>query len=167
MKKMNKRGFFLVETIVVVTIAATVLVILYTQINSFFSNYNRTSKYNTVDAVHAVHNIKLTIVENYTPNLITDLDTSGPIFDITSYDFDADNYYDTLIDKLNIDKVYFTPYDINDVIDNYETYDINASLLDFLKTQRVNDTKEDTYRIIIMLNNGHYGSVYLTPEDLI
>jgi Tfp pilus assembly protein PilE len=53
MKKLGNKGFFLAETIVVVGIVATILALLYSQIAGFYSNYERSSKYNTVESVHA------------------------------------------------------------------------------------------------------------------
>lgn len=163
MKKLNTKGFFMIETIVVIAIAATILVILYSQINVLFKNYERNAKYNTVESIYAVRNIKTYIDENYTEDLLTDLTTSGPIFDITAYDFDVNGYYDSLVTHSNIKKVYFTPYNINDVIASYADYDINAAFLNYLKTIKVSDEKADTYRIIVILNSDEYTSVLFQP----
>lgn len=163
MKNLNTKGFFMIETIAVIGIAATILVILYSQINLLFSNYERNAKYNTVESIYAVCNIKTYIDENYMEDLLTDLTASGPMLDITDYYFDSDDYYDSLVTDLNIRKVYFTPYNINNVITNYADYDINASFLNYLKTIKVSDDKTDTYRIIVILNSDEYASVYFQP----
>lgn len=163
MIKLNNKGFFLVETIVVVGIVATVLVLFYSQISVFYHNYERNAKYSTVESVHAARNIRIYIEQNYTATLISDLQASStPLYDITNYGFDATGYYANLVSSLNIDYIYFTPYNINNAIINYANYNVNANFIDFLKTLRVSDDKADTYRIIIVLNNGNYSATLFT-----
>lgn len=170
MAKLNNRGFFLAETIVVVGIVATTLVLFYSQINELYRNYARNAKYNTAETVHAVHNIKKYIGQNYKTELATYFDTSSTsIRDITSYNFDATGYYSALVTNLGIKRVYFSLYNINDLFANYTlpvAEDANASFLDFLKTLSVKDNKEDVYRIILILNNGNYTSIYFSPNEI-
>lgn len=158
MTKFNNKGFFLTETIVVIGIVATVLVFLYGQISFFYQNYERNAKYNTVEAIHAVRNIKKFIVENdYTTSLVTSLGTNTMI-DITNYSFDATGFYPALITAIDADKVYFMSYTgPSELILNHN--DLDASFLDYLKTLN-SGTKPDNYRIIIKLNNGNYASLY-------
>lgn len=165
MIKLNSKGFFLAETIVVIGIVAAVLVLFYSQISSFYRNYERRANYNTVEAVHAGQNIKTYMQQNYADTLLSDLYVSdSPLLDITSYSFDTTGYYNALVSTLNAKKIYFAQYNINNVIDNYATYNINASLLKFLQTLRVKDDVEDIYRIIVLLNNGDYANTFINYE---
>jgi len=167
MIKLNNKGFFLVETIAIVSIVAIVLVSLYSQISILYSNYIRNANYNTVESIHAVRNVKKYIEQNYTATLVSDLAASAsPLLDIKSYAFDATGYYAALIADSNIKSIYFSAYDINALLTNYASYNINASFLDYLKTLKVSDSKADTYRIIIILNNGNYSNIYLSVADL-
>ncbi len=161
MIKLNNKAFFLAETIVVVGVVATVLILFYSQISSFYTNYERNSKYQTVESIHAARAIKeyLTQYGSSAASLVND---STPILNITTYNFDAINYYSTLVSNLNIKNVYLSLYNINSVITNYSTYNFSPTFIDFLKTQRVNDTKANTYRIIVILNNGEYATAYIT-----
>ena len=52
MKKMNNKGFLLVETIVVATFTVTVLVALFLQFKNLLVNYNDSYNYNTVEGVY-------------------------------------------------------------------------------------------------------------------
>ncbi len=52
MKKMNNKGFLLVETIVVATFTVTVLVALFLQFKNLLVNYNDSYNYNTVQGVY-------------------------------------------------------------------------------------------------------------------
>ena len=163
MTKLNNKGFFLAETIVVVGIVATILVLFYSQISVFYRNYERNAKYETVEAIHAVRNVKTYLEQNYVEHPIDDLLTAEtPLIDITTYDFDLIAYYDTLISNLNVKNVFFSSYNINTLITNYAAYNIDASFLDYLRTLRVKDDKINVYRIIVLLNNGEYASTYFT-----
>jgi Tfp pilus assembly protein PilE len=165
MIKVNNKGFFLAETIVSIAIVAAVLVIFYTQISVLYHNYERNGKYNTVEALHAARNISTYIDQNYTDKPIGNSITSAnPIIDITNYAFDATGYYNSLVSNLNIKKVFFSSYNINDVITNYTTYNINAAFLDFIRTLKVINDKANTYRVIVQLNNGEYASTNLVVD---
>lgn len=162
MKKLQNKAFFLAETIAVVAVVALVLAFIYPQISGLLKGYERTSSYNTVESVHAVNNIKIYINQNDDGSVITDLLASpNPLYDITSYNFDATGYYASLITNLDINKVYLTRYNVDSIITNYASYNIDAKLLDFLKTLKVNDVRNDTYRLIVVLNNGDYVSIIL------
>jgi len=162
MTKLSNKGFFLAETIVVVGIVATVLVVFYSQISTFYNNYERNAKYNTVESIHAVRNVGIYIKQSDTVSFLNNFTASGTLlYDITNYSFDSTGYYANLVDSLNVKAIYFTPYNINDVITNYASYNVNASFVDFLRTQRVKDTKDNTYRVIVILNNGNYASTLI------
>jgi len=157
--KINKKGFFLIETIAVLGITTIVLVTLYAQISNSYQNYSRNATYNTVESIHATRTIKSYIEKVGKGPVIASLQASGvPILDITSYTFDATTYYGALLSDLNVKKVYLSNYDINSVVTNYTTYNIDAKFLDFLRTLKVVDTK-NVYRIIIVLYNEEYSSI--------
>ncbi|NLD79034.1 MAG: hypothetical protein GX641_01720 [Mollicutes bacterium] len=159
MKKINNQGFFLIETIAIVGIVITILVMLYSQISITQKNYQLNSKYNTSETIHAAKTIQEYFNQEGITSLISDLSTN-PILDITSYEFDTTGYYEQLIDDLDINKIYFSVYDISPVINNYITYNIDSGMLRFLRSLRVSDTSS-SYRIIMSFNNGEYSSLIL------
>ena len=159
MKKINNQGFFLIETIAIVGIVVTILVMLYSQISITQKNYQLNSKYNTSETIHAAKTIQEYFNQEGITSLISDLSTN-PILDITSYEFDTTGYYEQLIDDLDINKIYFSVYDISPVINNYITYNIDSGMLRFLRSLRVSDTSS-SYRIIMSFSNGEYSSLIL------
>ncbi len=82
--KFNKKGFMLVETLVVTTLVSTILVTLYVQFSNIINNFNRTFKYNSSDNLYAVYNIENFIrndkntdnTEQFYINLQKELDTA-------------------------------------------------------------------------------------------
>ena len=64
MKKLNSKGFLLVETLVVATFSLTVLVILYTQFRDLVVNYNNSYNYNTVEGIYNLNSMKKYVSQN-------------------------------------------------------------------------------------------------------
>ena len=64
MKKLNSKGFLLVETLVVATFSLTVLVILYTQFKNLIVNYNNSYNYNTVEGIYNLNSVKKYVSQN-------------------------------------------------------------------------------------------------------
>ncbi|MBQ9011791.1 MAG: hypothetical protein IJ093_03995 [Bacilli bacterium] len=64
MKKMNNKGFLLVETLIVATFVLTVLVLLYIQFKNLVVNYNNSYNYNTVEGIYNLNAVKKYLIEN-------------------------------------------------------------------------------------------------------
>ncbi len=58
MKKLNNKGFLLVETIVVATFTLTVLIVLFLQFKNLLVSYNNSYNYNTVEGIYDLKNVK-------------------------------------------------------------------------------------------------------------
>ncbi len=78
MKKINNKGFLLVETMVVATFCVTILVMLFLQFKNIVNIYNNSYKYNTVDGIYSLGVAKKYIAQR---NFGTALNLS----DTTSY----------------------------------------------------------------------------------
>ena len=85
MKKSNRKGFILAETIAVSTIVMTSLVILYSQFVSINNSYNRSFSYNNVNNLYLVKNIRDYLSEENLNKLISSMEESNSLYiDITS-----------------------------------------------------------------------------------
>jgi Tfp pilus assembly protein PilE len=58
MKKINKMGFFFVETMVVIAVIGIVLTYLFKTFSDLYTRFSISEYYNTVEAVNAAGNIK-------------------------------------------------------------------------------------------------------------
>lgn len=137
MKILNKKGFFLVETVVVSAFVAGVLIFLFVQINTINRNYQRSFKYNTVNSLYGLNDIKefleenaiggLTGLKSYTNSSTTyylDLTTCPPTYvgNIT--------YCQSLFNELRVTRVIMVKEDMTSLYnftldDNPETFDQN------------------------------------------
>ena len=62
--KKNESGFMLVETLIVSTLATTILVVLYLQFNNLVKNFNRELKYNSVSNLYALREMKKIVLND-------------------------------------------------------------------------------------------------------
>ena len=62
MKKLSNKGFMLTETLIVATMLITVLLVMYLQFKVVMRSYNNSFKYNTVNNLHSLYNVKQYIV---------------------------------------------------------------------------------------------------------
>ena len=58
MKKNNKKGFFLSETMVVIAIVAVVILGVFKLFNSVYFSFMESENYNTANAINALSNIQ-------------------------------------------------------------------------------------------------------------
>ena len=49
MKKLNKKGFMLTETLIVATMLITILLVMYVQFKTVIRSYQQSFKYNTIN----------------------------------------------------------------------------------------------------------------------
>ncbi len=63
MKKLNNKGFLLVETIVVATFTLTVLIALFLQFKNLLVSYNSSYNYNTVEGIYNLKSVKNYIMQ--------------------------------------------------------------------------------------------------------
>ncbi|MGI6329848.1 MAG: hypothetical protein ACOXZR_03235 [Bacilli bacterium] len=154
MNKLTKKGFFAVETLVVVTIAITVLTIFYRQISVLYNSYEDSFYYNRVNGLYAANNIKVFLIQNNLINL-----GGNDIKEIEN----TTDFYRKLISLSNIDKVYLTKYNLNEVIDDLNNSNYDILFRQYLKTLKLltDDDSGNLYRVIVSFHDGTYASVIL------
>ena len=156
MKKLNKKGFMLTETLIVATMLITVLLILYVQFKNVNDNFDESYIYNTVGASYNLYNAKIYIEEsNY--SLIAEKLKTVDYVDLTSCSssyFEHPEYCETLFSKLKLKKIIMTNENLYSLIENN---DFEPSLKRFLK--KINYEKGNGYRIIGQFEDGTFSSI--------
>ena len=160
----KSRGFALVETLIVSTIIATILIYVFVQFNALQSEYNESFKYNDVDDLYKLDSIKSYInsLDNTAKtNIITKITSDDIIImdkedntytDITYFDNQND-----LLTNLGIKTLILTKADIN----NVDTSSLSKNIKDMIK--RI-DNKSDNYRIIAEFNSGIAATITIRLE---
>ncbi len=103
-----KKGFALLEAVVVITFLSVSLLMLYGTFTNMISNSKKNILYDDVSNIYRLYYFKeyLSLYE-FTPSLNSD------VTNLTCSDLNF-NDCNTLINALNINKIYLTKYDLKD-----------------------------------------------------
>lgn len=155
MKKTNEKGFMLAETLIVTTFVAGVLVFLFIQFTNLNKVFNESFKYNTVENLYALEDIKNYIEsDDGAYNFLSLNVTNGKYVDITDCSiFSNVTFCSKLFKKENITKIFVTTnaFDVS-------IFDINNE--DFLNfINKISKDSKEKYRLIAMFSNNTYATV--------
>ena len=161
----NSKAFALVETLIVSTIIATILMYVFIQFNKVESKYDESFRYNGVDNLYNLDSIK-GYINSLDSALITDIVTKINNDDIIIMDKNDDTYTNIeyldnqvdLLANLDIKTLVLTKADIN----NVDTSSLSKTLKNMIKKI---DNKSDNYRIIAEFNNGECATITVNLGD--
>lgn len=173
MKKLDSKGFLLTELLVTATLVSTVLIFLYTQFYTIKRSYDTSFKYNTVNGLFALSNVRSFLEENDIYILTQGLNTTSYI-DLKNDNLQTANttYFNELMTGLNIKYLIFTNQNIDNLINqinngtalNSDTNEYE-DLKKFIK--RIDFDNKDTsnnYRIIAEFNDNTFASILVGGE---
>lgn len=148
----NNQGYFLVETIIVLAIVATIITTLY--VNSgqtYIKHKNELKKYNTVDGLYSANAVKKYLY-TYEEDLKKDAKENG-YTNVNNY-FKNKNLDLTKMDffkELNVNKVYLSLYDMKDLLKDNE---LNTNIKEDLGN--IENDNKCVYRYIVIFNDYSY-----------
>ena len=173
MKKLDSKGFILTELLVTATHVSTVLIFLYTHYYTIKRSYDTSFKYNTVNGLYALSNVRSFLEENDIYILTQGLNTTSYI-DLKNNNLQTANttYFNELMTGLNIKYLIFTNQNIDNLINqinngtalNSDTNEYE-DLKKFIK--RIDFDNKDTsnnYRIIAEFNDNTFASILVGGE---
>lgn len=156
-RELVKKGFVLMETIVVISVLCVILVLLYSSYSNILLKVKRKELYDNTEYIY-----KAGLVRNYLEGALTTLDYQSNVTmycknseDISSdkwcYDEDiTDDKKNELFKSLGVESVYITIWNVNE-ISAADLSTFEATTQNYIKW--LNSTDEDGYRIIIMFKN--------------
>lgn len=156
MKKMNKKGFMLTETLIVATMLISVLLILYIQFKNVNRSFTASFSYNTVGSSYNLYNAKKYIEASNFSLIVEKLKVEDYI-DLTTCPgmyFTSTDYCETLFLKLGVKKLIMTNENLTNLI---EDNDLDAGMNEYLK--KIKYDRKDGYRIIGYFDDGTYSSI--------
>ena len=160
MKKSNKKGFVLAETIAVSTVVLASLVIIYTQFVSVNNSYNQSFHYNNVNNLYLIDNIRNFIAQDNSLNKLVNALDNNTYLDLTNCSneyFLEYIYCETLFNYANVKTVLFTKEDMTDLKAEISDTSYSETLKQFIK--RTNNSLEDNYRLIVEFNDDTYATI--------
>ena len=160
----NSKAFALVETLIVSTIIATILMYVFIQFNKVESKYDESFRYNGVDNLYKLDSIK-EYINSLDSDSIINIDSKINDDDIIIMDKNDDTYTNIeyldnqvdLLTNLDIKTLVLTKADIN----NVDTSSLSKNIKDMIKKI---DNKSDNYRIIAEFNNGNAATITISLE---
>lgn len=130
MKMLNKKGFVLVETLIVTAFVVTLFIIVYQNIIPYVGEYEKMDSYDDVDSVYASNLMKNLILKEANLEYIDDYLNSHTYIDITDCSntsiYKDLNYCSKLKNALSItndDYILITNYDISNFRDEVKQND--------------------------------------------
>lgn len=161
----NKKGFTLVEVLVVSIFIITTLVFLFTQFINLKKSYDNILVYNTVDGLYGTKNINdyLNTSNLMMKDIINTVDKNDyiDISDCSKSPLIYENFCNSLYNSLDVKKVIVTHEDLvefkkvlknnNDYSDNLKQYINKTTVKGF----------ENSYRLIVEYNNNNISSIIM------
>jgi len=174
MKKLNNKGFLLVETIVVATFTLTVLIVLFLQFKNLLVSYNNSYNYNTVEGIYDLKNVKKYIsqYENKENPLTKQLSTaSKPYLVFYNGSCNADlgiggsDFCEEIMKQGNFKTVLFAHSDATDLknhLKNNEDSNISENMKILIKSLK---KVENQNRLIAEFNDGTLATIVFGNND--
>ena len=152
MLKNNNKGYFLAETIIVLTVVALAITTLYVNsMESYVKEKNELTKYNTVDGLYSANAVKKYLY-TYEEDLKKAAKENG-YTNVNNY-FKNKNLDLTKMDffkELNVNKVYLSLYDMKDLLKDNE---LNTNIKEDLGN--IENDNKCVYRYIVIFNDYSY-----------
>jgi len=168
MKKLNNKGFLLVETIVVATFTLTVLIALFLQFKNLLASYNSSYNYNTVEGIYNLNNVKdyISQYQNSANPINKQLDASSKPYLVlyngscsTSLGLTGQTYCDELMKQGNFKTVIFSnsdPTKLKNYLKSNEDSNISEEIKNLVNRL---ETVENQSRLIAEFNDGTLATI--------
>lgn len=145
MKTMSKKGFFLIETLVVIGILGIVVTLLFRSFYNLYATFSASEYYNTVSASNAAYNVSK-YFKDQNINYTTLIGSNNYIEITNNY---SNNYFNELKTETNINKIYLIkPDKVNLIIQNFDV---------LFRKYLLTLESETNLLIVISTNDGEYG----------
>lgn len=185
-----KKGFMLIEVVIVVSVIFTISIALYISTQNIMSKSNQIQKYDSTENLYSLNTIKVFLYQNYNVNSLCDfvLDpntnghktfplvnrtTSKDIYNIDFKDEEILKKFKSLMKEMNIKTLLFTNYsgilNGNDNTTNKIKEDLN--LYDYINylENNLDKTNQMIFLLIAEFKDGTFAAInmYRTSGDQI
>lgn len=155
MKKEDKNGFFLSETMVVIAVVSVVLLGVFKIFSHVYTNYKQEERYNTINAINALSNIK-----KYFDNQGVSYDSitlNNGYADITNIQGYETDYFDAIKKEYSVDKLYLIDMSIED-----KTFpNFNVILRKYINT-----IKTSGLILLVQVNGSEYANIKVIDDNI-
>lgn len=155
---MKKRGFVLMETIVVITVLCVILVMIYASYSQLLTNVKKKSNYDNTEYIFKTNLVKNYLEKTLEPSKYNEssyLIYCSKITDKKCYNESIiNNFENDLYQTLGVEAIYITLWDVTK-INAKELTSFEPTTQNYIKMMnpKVDEEDEGAYRIIVMFNN--------------
>mgnify|MGYP004512387747 CR=1 FL=1 len=158
MEKNCQKGYFLVETIISLTVVATIITIVYGAVTSSFIKQNdKLTKINTTEGIYATKEIDKYFKYDL-EKLEKSITNENPYVDLDAYVNDnySTNYgkFQTFYDTLNIKELYFSKYNMESLIQKAP-----LAIRKSLKLENSTDENRCNYRYLLIFEDNSFATI--------
>ena len=156
----KSKAFALVETLVVSTFVATILIYLFVQFTTLQNKYNESFRYNDIDDLYKLNNIKNFIKSLPTDNqkkIEMEIDTNNYIIINNNDNIDYLDNQTNLFDSLDMKTLIITKADVSSI------KGVSKNIQKMLKN--INN-KSENYRLIVEFNNLNCATITFSLGEL-
>ncbi len=147
-----KRGFALLETIIVITFLSVSLLLLYGTFSNMINNSKKNILYDDVSNIYKAYYLKEYL------SLNNELEGSSSIRELSCDDFSLNGCV-VLFKEFNINKLYITLYDLKD----YDKSSYSSYFNNYIDS--LSNKGDYEYRFIVEFKDDSYASLGLNGED--
>lgn len=177
MKKMNNRGFMLVESLVVCTFVVSVLIYFYVQFKNINKSFGNNYVYDNVNGLYGVNNISIYLSNLYIndtsfKNIIDNNEINDAPYYKRLYnegnttDIECNDYCTKLMNSLNVKKAVIANDNLDNLINNNINDDFySEKMRDYIKYAKNKKTYEADYRILVEYNDETFASLSIRFES--
>lgn len=189
MKKMNNKGFLMVEALIVSTFVVSVLIYFFVQFKKVDASFELSYSYNTVNGLYAVNNISSYLDNLYENNstfkniidndIISHTENPSIIYKVLYDDGEnnedyltCDTYCSKLMQSLNVKKAILASGDLNYLIANTDNDTFfTEKMRNFIKQEITREFYISDYKILVQFKDDTFASTdkifenfYITPQ---
>ena len=163
MEKNCQKGYFLVETIISLTVVATIITIVYGAVTSSFIKQNdKLTKINTTEGIYATKEIDKYFKYDL-EKLEKSITNENPYVNLDTYvksNYSTNNYeqFQQFYKALNIKnkKLYFSKYNMESLIKGTET---PLAIRKSLKLENSTDENRCNYRYLLIFEDNSFATI--------
>jgi len=191
MKKIDTRGFVMVETIIVAVFVIGICTFLFANFLPLIGDYERVSNYDTVTSKYKVHEIRKMILRDLNKNadlevLFTNIPSGEGYNKYSNYSVElsdrsiikntlcdvlnSTNYCNKLLGEnyLNVKEIYITSFKLSKMKSSVKALEGNRALkeyIDYLPSySKYSSRYDDYYRLIVVFNDGTMANIEVKYE---
>ena len=161
MKKTDKKGFVLLETLVATVLVSGILIFMFSQFSSLANNYDETNRYNNVQEIYALNTIANYISSDWTFYNTIDIEEDEYINITDCSKLTNSNLCKKIFEYENIDTILIVKNHFN----SDKILDYDDDFLNFLKKIPFNEKTKEKYRLVAQFKNNMFATIRFGDSD--